>query len=211
MSSSSQCQTNTPTFLDGWLTLPDELKLRVISFALPFDARLLSLDFSAALRDQIDPDLLQSWLFASPGGLTTFNTDVLPLLACPELRHMAYEAFYKPNTIVFSVSRDSSHLCHPTKFITAFMRRIRMLPDFETVEGFAFLIKVGKEDLCGANLHRVELFITGVSPFDLQDDRGNPMPSQAQHDGCSAYFDLSAVHQLRPWWIVQRWNVLLHA
>jgi hypothetical protein len=53
-----------------------------------------------------------------------------------------------------------------------------MLLNFETVEGLAFLIKVGKEDLCGANLHRVELFITGVSPYDITDWAGYPRPCQ---------------------------------
>jgi hypothetical protein len=99
MSSSSQCPTNTAIFLDGWLTLPDELKLRIVSFALPSDRVLAALALNPPLQKQLPSSVAEIWRRKFLEMFQLFESEVLPLLACSEIAGMVNEVFYKQNTV----------------------------------------------------------------------------------------------------------------
>jgi hypothetical protein len=105
-------QPQTPTFLTNWNKLPDELKLHVLSFALPVDQHYSSVDFSVALR---------RW---SSGQVHDFETRLLPLLACSKLASMAYEIYYKQNTMHISHNGQPGHGFLPPANVMPFVHRL---------------------------------------------------------------------------------------
>ncbi|KAH7392092.1 hypothetical protein DE146DRAFT_757839 [Phaeosphaeria sp. MPI-PUGE-AT-0046c] len=105
--------------LQGWQKLPDELKLEIIRLALPADLQFGAVDFDDGKEsEQWDPmPAMPNGLELSPedcgkknvrGSKDMFDTQVLPLFACPTISYVAIEAFYTQNTMRFRVEKDLS-------------------------------------------------------------------------------------------------------
>jgi hypothetical protein len=112
--------TATP-FRHGWRKLPDELKLTILRHVLPSGEEFGSLSFNKA-EMYFECQLLfdcgeDSFPDAS---LPRFQTDVFPLLACPETRHLVPEAFYTQNTMRLHGS------LYPRPSFWVFVRRVHL-------------------------------------------------------------------------------------
>jgi hypothetical protein len=112
--------TATP-FLDGWRKLPDELKLTILRHALPSREEFGSLSFNKAevyLECRLLYDCGEDYF--SDASLPRFQTNVMPLLVCPEIRHLASEAFYAQNTMRLG------GVLYPRPSVWAFVRRVHL-------------------------------------------------------------------------------------
>jgi hypothetical protein len=86
-------------FLEGWGKLPDEVQLEVLRHALPTNVAFRAVDFDHP-----------STTIHRPKNRDMYMTQVLPLLSCPPIRHLAVEAFYTQNIMENRTAPD------PTRF-----------------------------------------------------------------------------------------------
>jgi hypothetical protein len=142
-------QPQNPTFLTNWNKLPDELKLHVLSFALPVNQCYDAVDFSVVLRNQSG---------AYGTRVHDFETRLLPLLACSNIASMAYENYYKQNSMWFHPSAGLGSGLIPPANILPFVRRLSLCVRYD-LKGLEFIVKLGSGDIGFANLHHVEIFI----------------------------------------------------
>jgi len=83
-------------FLEGWRSLPDELKLHVLSFALPSSIMIHGQIFN---KVHIQHVLHGGLSHLSHAHAPRLNSIVLLFLATAEMSQLATEVFYKQNTV----------------------------------------------------------------------------------------------------------------
>jgi hypothetical protein len=76
---------STNTFLTGWRSLPDELKLHILRYVLPSGKTYTEYDFRSRKYYREDPEDLKKLLY--------------PLLSIEQCKMMALEVLYSQNTI----------------------------------------------------------------------------------------------------------------
>jgi hypothetical protein len=111
-------------FLRGWLKLPDELQLDVLRYALP-SGEFLTRALFRRKRDIERPrgSRVPTGSLNSP---TIFDTEVLPLLACPVISHLVHDAFYSHNALCVGMFH---RIVQPPRSALPFVRRINLQVD----------------------------------------------------------------------------------
>jgi hypothetical protein len=134
-------------FLTGWRKLPDELKTHILGYALPQAVAFNADTFAVTPRNRRS---------------TTFETFIMPLLACPETISIATELLYKHFTMCIKHSRHHGGLQYPSPTINADVRRLHIQIPL-SVKNMHFLRKLGEGHLGFPNLHHVGLQLNGLT------------------------------------------------
>lgn len=115
-----------PIFLDGWRTLPEELKLHILNL-------ILAPNKSESYRGLLTYHGIREARFWNQ---YPFLGLAAPLLECTEIKPLVLEAFYTQRTFLLyygSTDQDPmhgvEHLFRPPEHITAFIRRLRFCFD----------------------------------------------------------------------------------
>jgi hypothetical protein len=149
--------TATTSFLNGWRTLPDELKLEILRYALPCDETFKSLQFSKAKieerQDKSPNRPLARWVWM-------FQSEVVPLLTCSETRDLAPEAFYSQNTMELDQFAWMPLQYSPPS-IRPHIRSIKMNVMFHNKNGIARLEKLATISHNLPNLRSIEVEVKG--------------------------------------------------
>jgi hypothetical protein len=158
-------------FLQGWRSLPDELKLMVLSFALPSGQTLGSTQFDkvacSTSLELVSRRTDSSWWVhstSSPGALedcTRFDHGILPFLACPEIVGLVIEVLYQNNTTETLLQ----NLCLPPPTVRRHIRKIKLSIQVHT-ENFCQLAKLFNGNLARSSLELVEVKATYMPGTD---------------------------------------------
>jgi len=131
----------TTDFIDGWRKLPDEVKLRVVSLALPSGVALVADVFVPSLQHQFPPCFRSRKSYPAKD-FKMFEKEVLPLLACPEVACMAYECFYKQNQVCMRSEMWSGAFYFPPTKLSPFVRHLFMQINPDRLVQLKFLPKI---------------------------------------------------------------------
>lgn len=103
-------------FLKGWRSLPDELKLHVLSFAIPSGLAIDERAFSKKIKElSLRYRKPEGWLVGYYDPRTILYCTALPFLGNAEIAQLAFEVLYKQNIIhlnQFSLSPPLSARSH---------------------------------------------------------------------------------------------------
>lgn len=167
-------------FLDGWRKLPDELKLMVLGYALPHNLDFTSFSFSktrAAREYRKHMSSTQGRISNRSrfyDGMQIFQTDVFPLLACGEIRHLVFEAFYNRIRMVF-FGNPLSRSRFPPSSVSGFVRLV-LIPIKPSSEQYADLEKLANGALCMQNLKDLKIHIS----FERKNLANSALPKKMQ-------------------------------
>lgn len=150
-------------FSDGWRKLPDELKLMILAYALPHGLVCISTYFDRYQMDQecgkvlgLDPPAIP--LKTQPNDyMGSFEANVLPLLACPEIRCLVYEVFYGQNTMKLH-RIYASDVSFPPRSIGIFVHSVQLHVTVGA-EGYTVLEKLANGGLGMQNLRSLDINI----------------------------------------------------
>jgi hypothetical protein len=126
----------TSEFVRGWMKLPDELRMMILSFALPSGEKFDWLSFDKAqidfkytyMNDPSNTPLISPSMALRMAKVRKFQTDVFPLLACITTRDLVPEAFYPQNDflILIALGNDTSHMKFPPVDVGKALRHVRI-------------------------------------------------------------------------------------
>jgi hypothetical protein len=149
--------TATTSFHDGWRTLPDELKLEILRYALPCGKTFKSLQFNKAkMEERKDKSLnhtLARWVYM-------FQSEVVPLFTCSETRDLVPDAFCSQNTMELDQFAWMP-LLYPPPSIRPLIRSIKMNVMFYNKNGIARLEKLATISHNLPNLRSVDVEVKG--------------------------------------------------
>ena len=144
--------TSPVPFRDGWRSIPDELRVEILRYALPSNENLCVTEFNCLLRCP------RAKLPSAPN--SCFDTHVVPLLAVPEIAGIVQEIFYAQNTMWLNTSPTESYPRHLPYAMGNFVRQMKL--EFALSVAKLRLVRSAMADgVAFPNLDQVELIIWG--------------------------------------------------
>jgi len=127
--------TQPPSFFDNWRTLPEELKLRILTLTVMIEST------SRGLQSYYHLDEARYWNFHP------FCSLVVPLLSCSDIKHLVLEAFYTGNKfrLEYHMRREGldyappSCICLPPGQVQNFVRRLHIAFEGAGIEVYDIL------------------------------------------------------------------------
>lgn len=122
----AETHSTRSNFLAGWHTLPDELELHVLGFALPSNHEFHAVHFSSS---PVSHPLIGPRMPQMATSYRLFEESFMPLLAVPELSAMAREVLYKQNTITMPqdcFGGGGLPFSRPLTSVAAFVHRLKV-------------------------------------------------------------------------------------
>jgi hypothetical protein len=148
-------------FLYGWRTLPEELKLHILSLTLA--PKPSELDRGLLIHHHIKE--ARFWNQYPFLGLAA------PLLGCDEIKPLVLEAFYTQNTFLVDYSsKDHStvhgveYMCLPPHHVAAFIQRLNVRFSMLSTERLKLLERIAAVTSRLENLVSVDLYLTPLDP-----------------------------------------------
>ena len=111
------------TFLQGWHKLPDELKVMILRYAVPYGETFSSVNVNKSALDQECRRVARHgpsrfrWQQEKIDQLRKYETHVMPLLTCPETAGLAAEIFYAQNNMVLRSMGDRAFWRPPSNML----------------------------------------------------------------------------------------------
>jgi hypothetical protein len=215
LTNQTSTMTDATAFLRAWTKLADELKLAIISHALPADQKLIHAQFNTSNRDDIVSTMTNmGGEIEIPKEWYLFDTEVLPLLACPPIAPLVREAFYAQNTFVLGgnsawrMFRRADSFTGPlASKVRPWVRRtvLQLSPHAETIGRFAKLpswfpkLHVCHIDLtCWYHLKREDMapfrdFVTHMAPIEIPTIK-LVLEHKAYPDDCEPFEPVTTPH-----------------
>ncbi|OAL52939.1 hypothetical protein IQ07DRAFT_641368 [Pyrenochaeta sp. DS3sAY3a] len=139
----------SPSFAHNWTRLPTELKVHILNYTLPHTQTFTATDFC---RKHTRRNTRRH-------SSSSFETHVLPLLACPFTAVLAKEAFYRNNTFLVSNWSFTGHITLPPPAVRPHIRQLKLQLQFS-----ARALTALQALPLFPHLLRVAIDITGVRP-----------------------------------------------
>jgi hypothetical protein len=137
------------SFLKGWRSLPDELKLQILALALPADHTYREMTFRSGTSYSL--------------GAPTQQLDdlVYPLLSIPEVQGLVLEAWYTQNTFSFRDKGDGFHknasFDLPPAHMRPYVRSMQLKINKNGDIGLRLLTAIVDGSLGFKNMHDIEI------------------------------------------------------
>jgi hypothetical protein len=158
------------SFAHGWRSLPPELTLMILSYALPSNIVLNLLNFNKSIYDSrltsFYPDgvkvLRRNVPVAIPATKPSgFDTAVLPFLAVPEIATLALEVLYKHNTVDMSYEGSAhARIFMPPVAVRKYIRKLKYRL-YLSVPAFQYMKSLFRDGANFENLSVVEIEVVG--------------------------------------------------
>ncbi|KAH7392076.1 hypothetical protein DE146DRAFT_757825 [Phaeosphaeria sp. MPI-PUGE-AT-0046c] len=140
--------TDPSPFLDSWRTLPEEIRVAIIQYALPpFKDRCITHEMtgSKTLADESLSSVLQL---------------ITPFASVPDIATLAYEQLYSENTVAISDSKSWGHLRYPPRAVNHFVRRLD-ISILLNIKKLDYIRKLGNGYMGFENLADIQIHIAG--------------------------------------------------